>query len=124
MVIKIGDLGLGVVGGLAEAREGRRREGTRIQQRGAGSASHSRAGSPAPFPFPCTPSAYDEHRRAAAVILGRQPCGWRLPGLGRAVTLNETAFYFFEVSFQHRQVGGRETKSSIFRRPCSLTERF
>lgn len=76
MVIKIGDLGLGAVGGLAEAREGRRREGTRIQQRGAGSASHSRAGSPARFPFPCAPSAYDEHRRAAAAVILGQAALW------------------------------------------------
>lgn len=90
-----------------------RREGPALP---AQTASHSRAGKPGPLPWPCSPSAYDERRRAAAVTRGRQLWVRRL--------LNETAFYFLEVSFQYWQVGGRETKSSVFRRPCSLTGRF
>lgn len=82
----------------------------------AQTASHSRAGSLAPFPVPCAPSAYDEHREQQLSSRGRQLWVRRL--------LNETAFYFLKVSFQYWQVGGRETKSSVFRRPCSLTERF
>lgn len=57
--------------------------------------------------------------RAAGFTPGR-----KLPALLSTMPLNENCLLFFQVSFQYWWLWGRETKSSVFRMACSLSERF